>query len=187
VRLTDQGVLYVGVGICVCVRMPCPRVSLVRAQVFAEPLKLRLTTSEFAAIFSNLAELLPCNEAILAALEQRQREERYLVQRLGVRVPVCAYACPRVPVCVHVGMCACACAYIYACLCVLVCVSLVQTDGRHGWVGTQALLTSLFPSLTPYLAYCSNQYHATQTLTRKIQTDPTFAHIISVRAHAHPS
>ena len=30
------------------------------------------------------------------------------------------------------------------------------------------------------MIYCSNQLNATQTLTRKIESDPTFAHLISV-------
>ena len=54
-------------------------------QVFAEPLKLRLTVAEHQAIFCNIHELLPLSESILAMLEQQQQQEHYIISRIGVR------------------------------------------------------------------------------------------------------
>ena len=130
-------------------------------QVFAEPLKLRLTTSEHNAIFSNITELLPCNEAILTALEQLQQQDHYLIQRVGVRARVIRPSGP-----------------------VDAALMLRGGGGEGEHTARQGLLSTLLTKLDPYITYCSNQFNATQTLTRKIQSDPTFAHIISVRHRA---
>ena len=121
-------------------------------------MQLRLTTSEHNAIFSNITELLPCNEAILTALEQLQQQDHYLVQRIGVRRPRARMRL----------------------------AARISADPVFAFVSTirQGLLSTLLTKLDPYITYCSNQFNATQTLTRKIQSDPTFAHIISVRPPA---